>query len=406
MSRLVLLHPMDPLGTKLGGIESHVRLVLAHHPPATRVLLVGVDETGEGAPGHLRTIEIEGRRLEFLPVARADPMTINTAARSIFASTTLRFTLGMLRHIHAIRRALAEAPAVCEIERFEFALIPKLLARPSVLIVHNEGTSSDKMDSLLKRYWALHRLNERLALALADRIFAVNIAIAKRVAVVSRKAASRTTVMSVSVDTRRFRPTPFAAADDAFHVGFAGRLDAFKDPPLMFATIANLDAMLRVRPVGRFRRAAFDYVGASDTGRVPGFATIASITTHHGVRKPQEVAALMGCMHAGIITSFFEGMPCFLLEMLASGRPVVAIRLPQFDPLIVEGRSGALVTRGATASASATALAAALHDLAQHVADDVIDPAAVATLARPYSVEVQMGTLFACHQALLASQTP
>ena len=406
MNRLVLLHPMDPSGGKLGGIETHVRLVLARHPPTSRVLMVGLDETGEGTPGRVRRIEVEGRTLDFLPVARADPATINTAARSVLASTTLRFALGMVRHILAIRRALAGAPAVCEIERFEFALIPKLLARPSVLIVHNEGTSADQMDSLLKRYWFLHRLNERLAFALADRIFAVNPAIAQRVAAVSRRAGLRTAVMSVSVDTQRFRPTPFIADDDAFHIGFVGRLDAFKDPPLMFATLARLATLLQIRPAGRFRRLVFDYVGASDAGGVSGFAAIASLTTCHGVRKPPEVALLMRRMHAGIITSFFEGMPCFMLEMLASGRPVAAIRLPQFDPLILEGASGAMVERGATREASAVTLATALHGLAARIDHDAIDPDAVARVVEPYSVDAQMGTLFACHEALLARQRP
>ncbi len=406
MRRLVLLHPMDPRGGKLGGIETHVRLVLARHPAGIRMLIVGLDESGEGIPGRVTSIDVDGRLVEFLPVARADPATINEAARSVLASTTLRFALGLLRHLPAIRRALAKEPAVCEIERFEFAIIPKLLHRPLVLIVHNEGTSADKMDSLLKRYWFIHRFNERLALALADRIFAVNPAIARRIAVMSRAAAARTAVMSVSVDTHLFHPTPFAAEDDAFHVGFAGRLDAFKDPPLMFATLARLAGMLRKQPAGCFRRLAFDYVGASDPGRVPGFDAIAPLTIRHGIRKPHEVAALMRRMHAGIITSFFEGMPCFLLEMLASGRPVAAIRLPQFDPLIIEGRSGATVLRGATEEASATALAEALHGLAMQVADAAIGPDAISQLARPHAADTQMETLFACYEALLARQTP
>ena len=406
MRRLVLLHPMDPRGTKLGGIETHVRLVLAHHPPSTALLLVGLDEVGDAPLGTVRRLDVDGRTIGFLPVARADPSAINTAARSIRRSTTLRFALGMLRHLPAIRRALGGAPATFEIERFEFALIPRLLRRPFILIVHNEGTAADAMDSLLKRYWFLHRLNERVALALADRVFAVNPAIAERVARVSPAAGARTTVMSVSVDTRTFAPTPFhhgGDGDDAFHVCFAGRLDAFKDPPLMFASLARLDASLATRPAGRFRRLAFDYVGASDPTVVPAFAAIAARTTLHGIRRATEVAAIMRAAHAGLITSFFEGLPCYLLETLASGRPVVAIHLPQFEPLITHA-GGALVARGSTPAASAQALAAALHDLATRIACGAMSPAAISALARPYTVEVQMHRLFACHDALLPPQ--
>ena len=399
MRRLVLLHPMDPRGAKLGGIETHVRLVLAHHPPSTTLLLVGLDEVGDSRPGTVRRLEVEGRRIDFLPVARADPATINTAARSIRRSTTLRFAVGMLRHLPAIRRASGGAMVTFEIERFEFALIPWLLRHPFVLIVHNEGTSADQMDSLLKRYWFLHRFNERLALALADRIVAVNAAIAERVARVVPAAGARTTVLSVSVDTGVFAPTPFPDGDGAFHVCFAGRLDAFKDPPLMFASLARLDAMLAARPAGRFRRVAFDYVGASDPTAVASFDAIAARTTRHGIRRAGEVAATMASTHAGLITSFFEGLPCYLLEMLASGRPVVAIHLPQFEPLITDA-GGALVARGPTQAASAEALAVALHALATRIAAGAMDPVAIAALARPYAVEAQMGRLFEGHDAL------
>ena len=419
MRRLVLLHPMDPRGVKLGGIETHVRLVVAHHPPSTTLLLVGLDEVGDSRPGAVRRLEVEGRRVEFLPVARADPATINTAARSIRRSTTLRFALGMLRHLPAIRRAAGGARVTFEIERFEFALIPWLLRRPFVLIVHNEGTSGDRMDSLLKRYWFLHRFNERLAVALADRIVAVNAAIAKRIARVAPSAGARTTVLSVSVDTGVFAPTPFPDGDGAFHVCFAGRLDAFKDPPLMFASLARLDAMLAARPAGRFHRVAFDYVGASDPGALdpgaldpgasdPGgsdpttvasFDVIAARTTRHGIRRAGGVAAIMGHAHAGLITSFFEGLPCYLLEMLASGRPVAAIHLPQFEPLVTDA-GGILVARGPTRASSAEALAIALHALATRIAAGAMDPVAISALVRPYAVEAQMGRLFEGHDGL------
>ncbi len=391
---------MDPRGGKVGGIETHVRLVLAHHPASTRLLLVGLDEVGDARLGIVRTLDVAGRTIDFLPVARVDPAAINTAARSIRRSTTLRFALGMIRHLPAIRRALGGAPASVEVERFEFALVPRLLRRPFVLIVHNEGTRADAMDSLLKRYWYIHRLNEKLALALADRVFAVNAAIAERISRVSAAAGARTAVLSVSVDATVFAPGPFPERDDAFHVCFAGRLDAFKDPALMIASLARLDAMLAARPAGRFHRLAFDYVGASDPGAVPGFAAIAARTVRHGIRQASEVAAIMRAAHAGLVTSFFEGLPCYLLEMLASGRPVAAIHLPQFEPLVT-GASGALVARGADLADSARALAAALHGLATGIADGAMDPAAIAALARPHSVEAQMGRLFACHDDLL-----
>ncbi len=400
MTRLVLFHPMDPRGTKLGGIETHVRLVLARHPPTMSVLLVGVDEIGDCECGRVRAMPYDGRVVDFLPVMRVDADTINTAARRITQSTTLRFLLAALRHLPNVRRAIRGHSASCEIERFEFAVLPVLLRRPFVLLVHNEGTREDKMDSLLKRHWALHRFNERVALELATRVFAVNDSIAARIAGLSGRLARKTEVLSVSVDTQRFRPSPFPADGTTFRVCFAGRLDAFKDPPLMFASLARCAERLAASPVGRFDRLAFDYVGASDPTRVPEFARIAALTTRHGAKTAAEVAAIMGAAHAGLITSFFEGMPCYLLEMLASGRPVAAVALPQFAPLIEAGRSGRLVARTDDAAIDATAMSDALLALAVEIAAGRFDPHAIAVLVQPYSVERQMGRLFACHATL------
>ena len=400
MTRLVLFHPMDPRGTKLGGIETHIRLVLARHPPDMTVLLVGVDEIGDCAPGRVRVLTVEGRAIAFLPVLRADPARINAAARRVGQSLTLRFLLAALRHLRAIARA-AGRDCCCEIERVEFAVLPFLLRRRAVLVVHDDWTRGAEMDSLLKRHWRLHHAAERLALAVADRVFAVNASIAARLAGTSARA--RAEVMSVSVDTGRFVPTPFPAGS-TFRVCFAGRLDAFKDPALMMASLATAAARLAARPVGRFDRFAFDYVGASDPARVPGFDRIAGATRLHGPRSAAEVAAIMAEAHAGLITSRFEGMPCYLLEMLASGRPVAAIDLPQFDPLVRSGVIGARVARRDDPAATAAAMADALLAIAGVL--DRLDPVAIAALVRPFAVEVQMTRLFACHAALAAGSTP
>lgn len=406
MTRLVLFHPMDPRGRKLGGIETHVRLVLARHPTATALLFVGLDEIGDLEPGVVHHLDYEGRRIDFLPVARVAASTINKAATTIARSTTLLFARQALRHLGKVRAVIRGMPASCEIERFEFALLAKLLGIPLVLIVHNEGSKGDKMDSLLKRYWFVHRFNERLALALADRIFAVNASIKTRIATLSPRLARKTEVMSVSVDTTLFVPTRFAAETDVFHVCFAGRLDDFKDPPLMMATLSALSGRLAMAEGDGFKSVVFDYVGASDPTLVPGFAAIAPFTVRHGICKAAEVAAIMRRAHAGIITSYFEGMPCFLLEMLASGRPIAAIRLPQFDGMIVDGLSGLMVERQATQQASADRLAEAFVVLAAQVRANQLDPRSIGALAQPYSVETQMRRLFVCHQDLATRAAP
>jgi glycosyltransferase involved in cell wall biosynthesis len=267
---------------------------------------------------------------------RADEGSINKAATTLGGSLTLRFAGAALRYLGSIRALTGGARCSAEIERYEFAVLPKLLRLPSVQWVHNEGGKDDKMDSLLKRYWFLHTASERLALGLADRIITVNPNIASHVARVSARAAEKTEVMSVSVDTRRFTPSPFDLQDGVFRICFAGRLDEFKDPPLMFDVLARL----RTKLEGKLE---FHYAGPTDPARYPDFIKAEAFTIHHGPQTPDGVATIMRRSHSGILTSYFEGLPCYLLERLASGRPVGAIDLPQYQPLILPGISGTRV---------------------------------------------------------------
>jgi glycosyltransferase involved in cell wall biosynthesis len=199
--------------------------------------------------------------------------------------------------------------------------------------------------------------------------------------------------MSVSVDTSRFRPEPFDLRDDIFRVCFAGRLDEFKDPPLMFDVLARLHTKLE----GKLQ---FHYVGATDPARYAEYGKAAAFTIRHGSQTPDGVRDIMVRCHAGILTSYFEGLPCYLLEMLASGRPVGAIELPQYEPLIVPGISGALVPRSDSRDDCAEALADAFVSLRQNIMAGGIDPLRLHTLVEPYSVEIQFRRLFAIHRVL------
>ena len=297
--RILLMHPMDPRGSKLGGIETHVRLIQNSHPADFSILFVGVDEFGDLPPGKISRLRVDGREIDFMPVAAIDARSINLPGRSLAKSTTFRFALGALRHIFAIRAACEGSPITADLQRFEFAILPKLLGLKTIQMVHGEGSKEQKMDSLIKKLWFLHRANEWIALNLADRVLAVNPAIVERLKRVLPRAARKAEVMTVSVDTRRFAPKPFDCADGVFRVVFAGRLDAFKDPPLMFRILAGV----RARLGGRFE---FHYVGTTDPRRYEEFSLIETCARLHGFQSSESVAEIVASCHAGVLTSFFE----------------------------------------------------------------------------------------------------
>ncbi|MGG6548491.1 UNVERIFIED_CONTAM: hypothetical protein NY100_24090, partial [Prevotella sp. 15_C9] len=87
-----LLHSIDPRGGKVGGIETHVRLMLSRHPDNVSVLLVGIDERGDLEIGKPVKVDFDGRSIDFLPVVHIPGEAMRAAAKTIGQSVTLRFT--------------------------------------------------------------------------------------------------------------------------------------------------------------------------------------------------------------------------------------------------------------------------------------------------------------------------
>jgi glycosyltransferase involved in cell wall biosynthesis len=112
------------------------------------------------------------------------------------------------------------------------------------------------------------------------------------------------------------------------------------------------------------------------------------------------MAATLASSHVGILTSEFEGMPRFVLEMLAVGRPVVAMHLPQLEPVIHHGISGYLLARAGTADDMAEALAQRLIDVRDAIDADAMDPAQIADAIKAFTPDTQLARVFRYHQEI------
>lgn len=391
---LCLIHPIDPRGNKVGGIETHVRMMIAHAPRDWRVLLVGVDGRGDCRLGQIHRLTMERKPFDFLPVLRFPDIQTHHAARSIFSSLTFQFGAGLMRHFFALRRAIVAAQNVTiELQRFEFAALGPLLGRPTVQVIHGEGAKNDKMDSLIRKFWFLHRMNEELATRLASRIICVNPNILARLEREKPGAARKAVFMPVAVDTEVFRTSDFVVGD-VFRVVFAGRFDEFKNPGLMFRTLRRVYDRLN----GRLE---FHYLGTSDAERFCEFDLVRDFTRFHGFCEPREVAAVMKDCHAGILTSWFEGMPCYLLELLSVGRPIVAVALPQYELVVRQGQNGYLVERDDEGALVET-LSDRLIDVWSKIRSGAMPAERTAEAVIPFSVESQLRQHFARHRQLIS----
>ncbi len=390
--RLCVIHSFDPLGVKVGGLETFVRDMIGHLPDDFSFLMVGVDASGRRELGKVSRETFRGKEIDFLPVLHYSEEKAREAAASLKDSINFQFMQGLLRHLPAVRRALKERPVSVDLQRVEYATLVKGIGIPFIQMLHGEGAPKMQMDSLLKSYRYVHNVNEWLAVKACDKFMCVNPIITERIRETYPASAAKIHTQSTWVDTGKFTAKPFPD-HEWFRVAFAGRLDLFKVPSLMFKTIAKLRA--KVGP-----GVEFHYMGTSDPHRFPEFNAIEDISILHGFKSAAGVAEVLANVHAGILTSEFEGMPFSVLEALGSGRPVCAINLPQLASVIKDGVSGMLVPRSSSDDDMAERLSDAFVAVRQKMLSGTITPEGVAHEVGEFTPEVQLGKVYENHRAL------
>ena len=241
--RLSVIHSFDPFSAKVGGLETFVRDMIGHLPLDFSFLMIGVDASGKRELGKITRQTFRGQTIDFLPVLHFSEDRAREAAKSLKDSINFQFMQGLLRHLPAVRRALKVSPTSVDLQRVEFAALVKGMGVPFTQMLHGEGAPKLQMDSLLKSYRYVHNINEWLAVKACDKFLCVNPIITDRIRATYPGSAHKIETQSTWVDTVRFHPTPFPDAS-SFRVAFAGRLDLFKVPSLMFKTMARLSKKL------------------------------------------------------------------------------------------------------------------------------------------------------------------
>jgi glycosyltransferase involved in cell wall biosynthesis len=391
--QICLIHPFDPRGEKVGGLETYIRDFITFHPDDTDLLFIGIDSVGDLKLGEIHQLTFRGRTFDFLPILRYSDQQAREAARSIRTSLTGQFFIALLRYFGPIARLIRSRQCSIDLRRVEFSWLPALLRLPFVQMLHGEGAPKLQMDSLLRRYSFVHNAGERFAVATSAKFLCVNPFITERLQQTYPRRKDKIDTLWTWVNTDIFKPRPMSASASTFRVVFAGRLDEFKDPPLMFRAIDRLRRRLR-------GGVEFHYVGTSDPHRFAEFAGIEDVTIRHGFKDAAGMAATLASAHAGILTSEFEGMPRFVLETLAVGRPVVAMHLPQLEPVIRDGETGFLVARNGSADDMADALAQRFIDVRDAIEAREMVPATIAGVIADFTPSRQLARVFRYHQEI------
>ena len=386
---ICLIHPFDPRGTKVGGLETYIRDFIAFHPRDTNVLIVGVDGRNDLKLGEVHTLDFRGRSFDFLPILRYADDRTSEAARSIRESITAQFFVAIIRHLGTLSREIRRRRCSIDLRRVEFAWLPVMLRAPFIQMLHGEGAPKLRMDSLLRKHRYIHHLGERFAMSASARFLCVNPIITERMKATYPRHSDKIDTLWTWANTEIFKPQPFPNGD-VFKIVFAGRLDEFKNPPLMFKTIDRLRRVLS-------DDVEFHYIGTSDPHRYAEFSAIEDITIRHGFKDASGMARSLAAAHVGILTSTFEGMPRCVLETLAVGRPVVAVHLPQLEFAIRDGVNGYLCRNEGPEDAVVDLLVSRFAELHNAITRGQIDPTTVAGQIKTFTPNVQLARVYRMH---------
>lgn len=186
--------------------------------------------------------------------------------------------------------------------------------------------------------WSFRRL-ARTALRTADALVAHNEEDARRLATL-RVLPPKVPVHIVpggGVDLARFAPAPLPPLDTG----------------LVFAMVARLE---RSKGVSEFCQAARRIKDRSELARFvlagpPGELSVAEVAAMAGgavevLGEVDDIRPTLAAAHVAVLPSHIEGMPRFMLEALAMGRPVITSDIPGARETVDERVNGVLVPPG------------------------------------------------------------
>lgn len=385
---VALFNSADPRGLKVGGIETYTRDYIQFHPDDMDLLFVGPDEIGDLKPDEINVVNFRGRSFKFLPIYRLES-SVNKYPDSISSSETFQFLKTMWGKRALLRKILRENGYSAEIRRVEYAAFFSYLRVPFVQMLHVWGSKDKPMSGLLGRYWQIRWATEYLSAALCYKFYSVNPDVTamfkKRYWPYGKKFDTLTTWANTEI----YAPTPFRN-DGTLRLLFAGRTDDFKRLDIMIDAIHVARSVVK-SPI------EFHYVGDGNLEQYPNFPLVKDITVQHGRKPADAVAKIIAASDIGLLTSEFEGMPRFVIECMASGRPVVALHLPQLEKITQSGVSGHLVPRSPR---QIEAIAESIQQTWEGICSGRLEPVRIAACVESHSPRALLKKIFNDHRRL------
>ena len=207
--QICLIHPFDPRGEKVGGLETYIRDFITFHPADTDLLFIGVDSAGRPDARQSSQTDFPWPRLSTsFPILHYPDQHAREAARSIRSSLTGQFFMALMRHFGLIAKLVRARQCSIDLRRVEFSWLPAILRLPFVQMLHGEGAPKLQMDSLLRKYSFVHNTGERFAVAMSEKFLCVNPFITERLQKTYPRRKDKIDTLWTWVNTDIFKPQP------------------------------------------------------------------------------------------------------------------------------------------------------------------------------------------------------
>jgi len=342
--KALIIHPMDPLGNKIGGIGTFAKNFVKYAPKDFEIEWVGLSsDKDERAVGKWQILELDGKKFNFLPILYVRDENVRMRI-----PLSLKFTLALFKN----KSKISLENRILEFHRIEPSMVFKNTRNKKILFVH--GDIRDLYSPQAEMKWSkfpwLYSQMEKKLINHMDRIFVV-----KEDGVNFYKRcypfiAERFLFLPTWVDEDIFYPYPNDKVEEeklcflnnqglspnSKLILFVGRLEGAKDPLLLIDTFyyvnkSNPDTRLLVIGNGSFKEKMVKRIIQYKLHNQVHFM---------GILPQSKVAEIMRISDIFLLTSAFEGMPMSVLEALASGLPVVSTNVGEVKRVVINEFSG------------------------------------------------------------------
>lgn len=321
----IIVDQFDPSHMVAGGTDTCIFDIVRFAQPDVDVLLVGICIDYRYRLGVWQKIEIGGKHIDYLPVAR---FSRDRRPGKIRLPDSLKLARGLWRYRSHIKNIPSTKRPVFQAHRIEIGAVIQFLVRPRryVQFLHNAATglTSKNSDSLWKYIRPMYGAVEHRVLERSDAIVVFSRTDGERLSKHYRAVAARTWY---DPDVFRCIERPASLLDpelqriQPLRVVHVGRLESQKDPVLVvqtFAAIARkLNGPARLTLIGDGSMRA-DVLAEAERLRVDSLLDLMGTLSRHEVAQQMQDSSMM------LLLSHYEGSPRALVEACACGLVVVA----------------------------------------------------------------------------------